>query len=363
MFGAAAALATMALLSACATTGPQISATKEAAQYAAHAAHSYAPPGPPGDPWGPYITEAAARFDVPDRWIREVMRVESGGHVFLNGQPIVSDAGAMGLMQVMPETFDEMRARYGLGEDPFDPHNSILAGAAYIREMYDMYGSPGFLAAYNAGPGRLEDYLVRNKPLPDETRHYVAMIGPNIAGISPATRSQADQYAANAVPVTIPSGPRFAPLQVARNAPSRREPAAVQMAAAAPPEPAPQLPPAPELAAFEPPIPPRRNGFHLFPSAMADTLPQRAGRGGGAWAIQVGAFGNEAQARAALGQAREKAGAELAAARPSVTPLAQGRAVLYRARLSGLSRDAAVDACEHLGHHGGCMVLSPDAQS
>ena len=113
------------------------------------------------------------------------MHVESGGQEYLNGQLITSGAGAMGLMQVMPATYDELRQQYNLGDDPFDPHNNIMAGAAYMREMYDIYGSPGFLAAYNAGPNRLDDYLSNNRPLPDETRRYVAMIGPNIVGVYP----------------------------------------------------------------------------------------------------------------------------------------------------------------------------------
>ena len=53
----------------------------------------------------------------------------------------------MGLMQIMPKTWIELRARYGLGADPYDPHDNILAGAAYIRQLHDRYGSPGFLAA------------------------------------------------------------------------------------------------------------------------------------------------------------------------------------------------------------------------
>ena len=47
----------------------------------------------------------------------------------------------------------------GSATTPTIPHNNILAGTAYMREMYDVYGSPGFLAAYNAGPRRLDDYL------------------------------------------------------------------------------------------------------------------------------------------------------------------------------------------------------------
>jgi soluble lytic murein transglycosylase-like protein len=44
-----------------------------------------------------------------------------------------SERGAMGLMQIMPKTWTELRARHGLGADPYDPHDNILAGTAYIR--------------------------------------------------------------------------------------------------------------------------------------------------------------------------------------------------------------------------------------
>ena len=199
---------------------------QEAARYAAHARGNYMPPGPPEDPWGPYIREASKRFDVPDIWIRSVMRVESGGNEYQNGQLITSSAGAMGLMQVMPETYDELRDRYSLGDDPFDPHDNILAGTAYLREMYDIYGSPGFLAAYNAGPRRLDDYLSNNRPLPDETRRYVAMIGPNIVGVYPNNRSPAEDYAMNALPIEIPRGTRYGRAVQLRQQPRRRRPGA-----------------------------------------------------------------------------------------------------------------------------------------
>ena len=139
------------------------------------------------------------------------MHQESGGRLYHGGSLVTSGAGAMGLMQVMPATYDDIRGRYPeLGEDPYDPHNNILAGTAYIREMYDIYGSPAFLAAYNAGPGRLDDYLTNNRTLPEETRRYVAAIGPRIAGAEPRTPSPGQQYAMNAVPYSIPSGPRYA---------------------------------------------------------------------------------------------------------------------------------------------------------
>ena len=80
----------------------------------------------------------------------------------------------MGLMQIMPKTWTELRARYGLRADPDDPHDNIVASAAYIRELHDRYGSPGFLAAYNAGLSRYEKHLAMSRPLPDETQPYVA---------------------------------------------------------------------------------------------------------------------------------------------------------------------------------------------
>ena len=172
---------------------------QEAADYRAHARSYYAPPGPADDPWGPYIEAASQRFDVPDAWIRAVMHQESGGHEFINGQFVTSVPGAMGLMQLMPPTYDDMRNQYALGSDPYEPHDNIMAGTAYLRQMYDIYGSPGFLAAYNTGPGRLDDFLTRNRALPNETRQYVAIIGPQIAGIFPSSRSQADLMVMNHV--------------------------------------------------------------------------------------------------------------------------------------------------------------------
>ena len=132
----------------------------EARQYRSRAARSYAVPGGTEDPWGRYVHEASYRFRVPEQWVREVMNQESGGRLNdADGSLITSSAGAMGLMQVMPQTFNELQQRYQLGDDPYEPRNNILAGIAYIREMYDRYGSPGFLAAYNAGPDRVDAYL------------------------------------------------------------------------------------------------------------------------------------------------------------------------------------------------------------
>ncbi len=141
---------------------------------------SYPEPGPPEDPWRPYIRQAADRFSVPQAWIRAVMHQESGGHEYRNGEPITSGAGAMGLMQLMPATYADLETQYGLGSDPFEPHDNIMAGTAYISQMYQKYGAPAFLAAYNAGPQRLDDYLSQGRPLPNETVDYVAAIAPHL---------------------------------------------------------------------------------------------------------------------------------------------------------------------------------------
>lgn len=410
----------MALLTACAG-GPRVS--ENANYYLSHAHHDYNPPGPPSDPWGPYIQEAAARFDVPEVWIRQVMRVESGGHEYIGGQLVVSSAGAMGLMQLEPETYQEMASQYGLGNDPFNPYDNIMAGTAYIHAMYQVYGSPGFLAAYNAGPGRLSSYMNYSRPLPDETKNYVAMIAPHIQGYYPARRSEADQLALNTQPMTeapgllppgfvpsasygLPAGnsgdnagaqvrvasiapvdtPSVVPVQTASIAP-------VQTASIAPVEaaPVPPPPPAPSRQAMPayqstltasavamslpppPPAPSRtrsRPDFALVPPAMADTPPRTMqvsaapASGSTHWAIQVGAYSSPSNARAALGIAELSAVSQLVNGQAMVQSIHRGGKTTYRARVVGLPHEAAVNACNRLsGGPTGCVVISPDEQS
>lgn len=126
--------------------------------------------------WRPYTHEASRRFGVPLAWIERVMRAESGGQTMLDGRPITSQAGAMGLMQLMPATWAAMRAAHGLGRNPHDPRDNILAGTAYLCAMYDRFGYPGLFAAYNAGPGRYAAHLASGRALPAETRNYLAMV-------------------------------------------------------------------------------------------------------------------------------------------------------------------------------------------
>jgi hypothetical protein len=153
-----------------------------------------------------FVETASRRFRVPVPWIRAVMQVESGGLV-----NAVSPMGAMGLMQIMPDTWAELQGRYGLGTNPFDPYDNILAGTAYLRELLDRFGERGFLAAYNAGPGRYQEHLATGKPLPSETLAYVTAVTslpafPSSDGVRPAVSwSSSSLFAATASAGFTPS--------------------------------------------------------------------------------------------------------------------------------------------------------------
>jgi D-alanyl-D-alanine carboxypeptidase len=377
--------------------------------------HYYPPPGPPDDPWGPYIRQAAARFSVPEPWIREVMRQESGGD-----ETAVSPAGAMGLMQVIPSTYETLREQYGLGDDPFEPHDNIMAGAAYIREMYDRYGSPGFLAAYNAGPQRVDDYLATGDPLPNETVNYVASIAPRIAGTTPETGPLAIyggqggvQYAAATGGGAVVTASEACDPDAAYD-PSRPCAPAPTIAVVAAPVPVAPAPAAGQSLLYDPnatygngapqeaagacdpdaaydptrpcapattlavvtnpaPLPPTPAATGALPYTAAAAGPPTApampaaiiavssSPAGGDWGIQVGAFVNPVAARAAAETARRVAPSLLGAARLEL-PLTEpfGATVLYRARLTDLSARAASEACTLLMQQQlACMVVAP----
>jgi hypothetical protein len=363
----------------------------EASSYRARAARSYPAPGTPDDPWGPYVREAAARFQIPERWIRAVMRQESGGHQYgADGSPITSGAGAMGLMQVMPRTYDTLRQQYALGADPYDPHNNILAGAAYIRDMYAIYGAPGFLAAYNAGPDRLATYLAGNGSLPDETVNYLASVAPNL-GSDVAMTGPLAVYAGTATASGAYTPPPSGPPSDAAYAGGG---IVVQTAdAAAPDDPADRAfdggglvtPESPTgvmtggvtLASLPAPVPADRGvvtqsliaPVALVTTAAAAPPPAPAAtptrpppllsppRGG--WAIQVGAFPDPAVSQAAIAQARRRAADLLAGTQPAVIPV-QRDGTLYRARLVGLSAADASAACGRLAGAGmACFAVPP----
>ena len=402
-----ACLALLASLGACGTHPHRTATHYSPSRY-------YPPPGPASDPWGPYIHEASARFTVPENWIRRVMRQESGGQ-----EDVISWAGAMGLMQVMPDTYDGLRQRYSLGDDPFEPHNNILAGAAYLREMYERFGSPGFLAAYNAGPSRLDRYLNNGTPLPAETVNYVASIAPLLgtemamsgplavygggggyaprmaalstaAGCDPDAAYNPDRPCTPLRPavvqtVAVAAAPMqdcdpdaaYDPTRPCRPAPVVAQPIAIppeRFAATARPlqdcdpdaayDPARRCRPAPVVA---PPIavPPERYAATARPlqERMAEPVAFAAGPPPGRWMIQVGAFATLTIAEAAAERARSAAPDLLRTAKielPATAPL--GSQVAFRARLSGLSASAAADACSRLSSRGTACITVPPRQ-
>ena len=142
-----------------------------------------------------HVRDASLRFGIPQQWIWAVMRIESAGRI-----DATSHAGAMGLMQVMPGTWANLTAQHGLGGNAYDPRANIMAGAAYLRQMHDRYGSPGFLAAYNAGPGRYEQYLRGERGLPAETQNYVARLAPMIGGDAAPLIASSNSVASNTRP-------------------------------------------------------------------------------------------------------------------------------------------------------------------
>jgi D-alanyl-D-alanine carboxypeptidase len=367
----------------------------------------YPPPGPSNDPWGPYIHQAGVQYSVPDQWIRAVMRQESGGR-----EQVVSSAGAMGLMQIMPDTYDYLRGRYGLGDDPFEPHDNIMAGTAYIRELYDRFGSPGFLAAYNAGPGRLNSYLAGGGSLPSETVNYVAAIAPrlgnSVAMTGPlavygggsvqyaslpvasqstgfATGSGCDPDAAYdpsrpCAPIA-PSAPGYAPV-----ATSGYAPIAVAQAAAAPssggcdpdaaydpsrpcaPAPAVQLASTAPAAVTSQSLVYRPAAYSAppstFPAGPPPVAPQASVASGG-WAIQVGAFSAEWRARLAADGARDASPELLRSAQVELMPTTPfGGQIIYRARLGNLASGTASAACARLvAQQMPCIVVPPGQAS
>ncbi len=344
--------------------------------------HSYTEPGPPQDPWGPYIHEASARFTVPQGWIRAIIRQESGGHEYLHGRPTTSDAGAMGLMQLMPATYAELRDRFNLGNDPYDPRDNIMAGTGYIAELYARYGAPAFLVAYDAGPRRMDEYNAGRGSLPNETVAYLASVAPALAAEGPMTgplaayaygggsaRAPVQVYAAYARPLggcwrdpnaaydpddtcNRATPPASAPIRSALVAgPTAsgsvlwgQEGRPVQAAL-----------PTPRYAV----APPHKSRFALIASAQAEPRPFSSADT--RWGVQVGAFIDPNQARGATERARLVAPQELARAQTilgETTPF--GGHVLYRARLEGISHGVAEAACTRLASlRWDCLMVPP----
>ncbi|KAA0590232.1 transglycosylase SLT domain-containing protein [Azospirillum oryzae] len=215
-------------LAGCASEAPQV-------QTAPPVEAAYVPdPNDPLSRWVPLIREASQKYDMPEKWIRAVMMRESNGRATTNsGKVLTSSAGAIGLMQVMPGTYELMRTQYGLGPDPSNPRDNIMAGTAYLREMYDLFGAPGFLAAYNCGPACYAQHLAGKQRLPRETKMYLAALTPVLRGSAPREPSQAAGASAIEVAVVPDDAPK--PQGGKPTAPPQQsEPAPVVVASAAP---------------------------------------------------------------------------------------------------------------------------------
>jgi hypothetical protein len=159
------------------------------------------------DRWTPYIKEASRRFKISTDWIKAVIRVESGGRTLSDdNQPITSTAGAMGIMQVMPATYQDMRQAYSLGDDPHDPRDNILAGTAYLRWLEERYGYPKMFAAYNAGPATLEAQSAGKRKLPKETRDYLKRVYAILGIEEPTAPEEPVQPATVVATLTRPGG-------------------------------------------------------------------------------------------------------------------------------------------------------------
>lgn len=335
---------------------------------------NYQPPGPTGDPWRPYIQEASNRFSVPGQWIRAVMHQESGGHQYTHGRLTRSHSGAIGLMQLMPDTWRDLAAQYHLGNDPYDPHDNIVAGTGYIRQLYDHFGSPGFLAAYNAGPTRVTQYSMGQASLPDETVNYVAAISPHLGSRKPGQISDEVMLASNtgtynrirseAAPLPVATQRQTGQLTrtgdgCLRNADQAYDPASPCLVDQDTPH---DNPPETRLASAETQENsslPVELASYVVPQAHADTLsarrtppgyrPMEAPTSSSQWAVQVGAFNSNTDAHQVLTHAHSVLGTLTGP--DTITPVSTTAGHLYRARITGFHASEASSACQKLRDH------------
>jgi len=114
------------------------------------------------------IVEQSRHYDLDPALMMAVMHVESRFNSFA-----VSPVGALGLMQILPETGQEMALKHGVAwhgrRTLFNPEINVKLGIAYLRELTDRYGNISTaLAAYNWGPGRIDRRIRRGSRLPVE---------------------------------------------------------------------------------------------------------------------------------------------------------------------------------------------------
>jgi Transglycosylase SLT domain len=185
----ACALAAAGALLASAPNAQQAASPTPAAEKPA-AAPTTAPP-PSADDICRAVEQDAAENELPVEFFARVIWQESR----FNARA-VSSKGARGIAQFMPQTADWR----GLA-DPFDPIAALRHSAVYLGELRKKFGNLGLAAAgYNAGPGRVSEWLAGSRTLPGETRNYVAVV----------TGWTADEWASPSPPqtaeTTIPQG-------------------------------------------------------------------------------------------------------------------------------------------------------------
>ncbi len=112
-----------------------------------------------------FMDQAAKKYNVDSRLVSAVAEVESN-----NDPTAISSAGAIGVMQLMPDT------AAALGVNPYDAKENIEGGAKYLRQMLDSFGGDvrKAVAAYNAGPQAVRDY--NGVPPYRETQDYVSKV-------------------------------------------------------------------------------------------------------------------------------------------------------------------------------------------
>ncbi len=150
----------------------------------------------PVSDYAPIFDAAGQEWNVDPNLLRAMAQQESGGK-----PRIVSSAGAQGVMQIMPGTQRDLGVT-----DPNDPQQSIFGGAKYMSQLLDQYKSPELaLAAYNAGPDRVDNHLATGNPLPRETQAYVPAISANYQRMAKAPAASAAPAATSAAPAVQPA--------------------------------------------------------------------------------------------------------------------------------------------------------------
>jgi Transglycosylase SLT domain len=155
------------------------------------------------------VEQAATENELPVEFFARVIWQESRFNAFA-----VSPKGAAGIAQFMPRTADWR----GLA-DPFDPIEALRHSASYLRDLRSKFGNLGLVAAgYNAGPGRVSEWLAGKRALPGETRNYVAVITGWTAAewASPSPPQNAETTIPQGVPCTRLANLILAPKEQAR---------------------------------------------------------------------------------------------------------------------------------------------------